>query len=89
MTIAERVIQTVIIALGLFNMAAILALTTVYIRRVYAKHVVPMGLSAATLLAVIVMHGNFSMTEQVALAAALLTKCVGLWAIFSRIQDRK
>ncbi len=87
----QPILHIAIAALGLFCAGMILALVTVYMRRIYAWHVVPMGLSATTIL-VLVIYGSLtdelSTVAQCVVAAALVIKCLGLWMILSRIHAK-
>lgn len=77
--------------LGLLCIGIALALTTVYIRRSYAVHVIPMALSMGVVLGVLVqaIKGDILPTwELVLVVVALAVKAFGLVMILKRVQAR-
>lgn len=87
----ENIVQIITIMSALFCIGVALALTTIYVGRSYAVHVVPMGVSMVLILSV-VLHGVYvkriPLMEREILAAALMIKSVGLWMILKKVQSR-
>lgn len=80
-----------IVLLSVLCSGASFALLTIYVRRSYAQHVVPMAISMLVVLGVLAhraVDGTMPNWELWLVASALLVKCVGLWTIVKRVQAR-
>lgn len=87
----REALQWSIVLLACLCFGASFALLTLYIRRAYARHVVPMAISMMVILSVLAHRafvGTMPDWELALVATAMFIKCFGLWVIVKRVQAR-